>query len=109
MYLHEEIRQAFMAKCLAGVAALRVGDPADPATDAGPMVDEAAAARTGRWVDEAVALGGRVLAGGRASGTFFPPTVLENVPVTAQGCSNEAFAPVVIVFGFTDFDDVSRA
>ena len=108
MYLHEEIRQAFMAKFLAGVAALRVGDPADPATDLGPMVDEAAAARTGRWVDEAVALGGRVLAGGTADGTFFAPTVLENVPLTAQVCSNEAFAPLVVVFGFTDFGDAIR-
>jgi glyceraldehyde-3-phosphate dehydrogenase (NADP+) len=80
----------------------------DAATDLGPMVDEAAASRTQRWVDEAVALGGRVRAGGRANGTFFPPTVLENVPVTAQVCSNEAFAPVVVVFGFTDFDDAVR-
>jgi glyceraldehyde-3-phosphate dehydrogenase (NADP+) len=108
MFLHEEIRDAFMERFVAGARAMVVGDPIDAATDIGPMVDEAAAARTGRWVDEAVALGGRVLAGGRASGTFFPPTVLENVPVTAQVCSNEAFAPVVIVFGFTDFDDAIR-
>jgi glyceraldehyde-3-phosphate dehydrogenase (NADP+) len=108
MYLHEDIREAFMAKFLAGVAALRLGDPSDPATDLGPMVDEAAAARTQRWVDEAVALGGHVLAGGKAEGTFFEPTVLENVPVTAQVCSNEAFAPLVVVFGFADFGDAIR-
>jgi glyceraldehyde-3-phosphate dehydrogenase (NADP+) len=73
------------------------------------MVDEAAAARTQRWVDEAVSLGGRVLAGGHASGAFFEPTVLENVPVEAQVCSNEAFAPLVVVFGFTDFGEAIRA
>ncbi|MEW5991028.1 MAG: aldehyde dehydrogenase family protein [Chloroflexota bacterium] len=103
LFVHEAIRDAFMERFLAGVAALKLGDPLDPATDLGPMVDAAAAARTGRWVDEAVELGGRVLAGGRADGTFFPPTVLENVPVTAQVCSNEAFAPVVVVFPFADF------
>ncbi|HEX5590925.1 MAG TPA: aldehyde dehydrogenase family protein [Candidatus Limnocylindrales bacterium] len=108
MFLHDEIRDAFMEKFLAGVAALRQGDPLDPATDLGPMVDEAAAARTQRWVDEAVALGGTLRAGGRADGTFFPPTVLENVPVTAQVCSNEAFAPVVVVFPFSDFGDAIR-
>jgi glyceraldehyde-3-phosphate dehydrogenase (NADP+) len=108
MFLHEEIREAFMAKFLAGVAALRQGDPTDPTTDLGPMVDEVAAARTQRWVDEAVALGGRVLAGGRARGTFFEPTVLENVPVSAQVCSNEAFAPLVVAFGFTDFGEAIR-
>ncbi len=105
MYIHEDVREAFMEKFLAGVARLRLGDPADPTTDLGPMVDEAAAARTQRWVDEAVELGASVLAGGRADGTFFPPTVLENVPLTAQVCSNEAFAPVAVVFGFADFED----
>jgi glyceraldehyde-3-phosphate dehydrogenase (NADP+) len=103
LFVHEAVREAFMAKFLAGVAALRLGDPVDPATDIGPMVDGAAAARTGRWVEEAVALGGRVLAGGTADGAFFAPTVLENVPVSAQVCSNEAFAPLVVVFGFDDF------
>jgi len=108
MYIHEVVREAFMSKFLVGVAGLKLGDPADPTTDLGPMVDGAAAARTQRWVDEAVQLGARVLAGGRADGTFFPPTVLENVPLSAQVCSNEAFAPVAVVFGFTDFDDAIR-
>jgi glyceraldehyde-3-phosphate dehydrogenase (NADP+) len=69
------------------------------------MVDENQASRTQRWVDEAVTLGGKVLAGGTASGTLFPPTVLTDVPVTAQVCSNEAFAPVVVAFPFSDMGD----
>jgi acyl-CoA reductase-like NAD-dependent aldehyde dehydrogenase len=85
-----------------------MGDPLDPVTDLGPMVDDAAAARTQRWVDEAVQLGGRVLAGGSARGSFFEPTVLENVPVEAQVCSNEAFAPLVVMFPFTEFGDAVR-
>jgi len=109
MYVHEAVHEAFMDRFLAGVAALRVGDPADPSTDLGPMVDAAAAARTQRWVDEAVALGGRVLAGGTADGPYFPPTVLEGVPLAAQVCSNEAFAPLVVVFPFTDFGDAIAA
>ena len=95
----------FMAEFVEGVAALVVGDPLDPETDVGPMVDAGQAARTQRWVDEAVALGGRVLAGGRADGTFFPPTVLDDVPDDAQVCSNEAFAPLVVAFPFDDFDE----
>jgi acyl-CoA reductase-like NAD-dependent aldehyde dehydrogenase len=108
MYLHDDIREAFMAKFLEGVKGLRQGDPLDAATDIGPMVDEAAASRTQRWVDEAVALGATVLAGGKSDGTFYPPTVLENVPLTAQVCSNEAFAPVAVVFGFSDFGEAIR-
>jgi glyceraldehyde-3-phosphate dehydrogenase (NADP+) len=50
-------------------------------------------------------MGGKVLLGGRADGTFFPPTVLTDTPVTAQVCSNEAFAPLVVAFPFRDLDD----
>jgi glyceraldehyde-3-phosphate dehydrogenase (NADP+) len=105
IFVHEDVRAAFTDRFLAGVANLKMGDPLDPATDLGPMVDEHAAARTQRWVDEAVTLGGRLLAGGRAEGTFFAPTVLEDVPLHAAVCSNEAFAPVSVIAGFGDFGD----
>jgi len=108
IYLHEAIRGAFLEKFLAGVAALKMGDPIDPVSDLGPMVDGAAAGRTQRWVDEAVSLGGEVLAGGHAKGTYFEPTVLANVPLEAQVCSNEAFAPLVVVFPFSDFGEAIR-
>ena len=105
LFVHEDIQDAFMERFLAGVAQLKLGDPLDPTTDLGPMVDAAAATRTQTWVEEAVGLGGRVLAGGTAEGTFFRPTVLADVPVHAQVCSNEAFAPVVVTFPFHDLDD----
>jgi glyceraldehyde-3-phosphate dehydrogenase (NADP+) len=108
LFVHDDVREAFLDQFKAGVRALHLGDPLDPVTDVGPMVDEAAAARTQRWVDEAVQLGGRVVAGGKATGAFFEPTILEHVPVEAQVCSNEAFAPLVVVFGFTDFGDAIR-
>jgi glyceraldehyde-3-phosphate dehydrogenase (NADP+) len=105
MFIHEAVWDAFMEKFLAGVAALKVGDPIDPTTDVGPMVDAGQAGRTQRWVDEAVAMGGTVLAGGQADGSFFPPTVLTDVPIAAQVCSNEAFAPLVVAFKFATLDD----
>jgi acyl-CoA reductase-like NAD-dependent aldehyde dehydrogenase len=105
MFVQEAIWDAFMDKFLTGVAGLKVGDPLDPTTDIGPMVDDQQASRTQRWVDEAVAMGGKVLAGGQANGTFFPPTVLTDVPVAAQVCSNEAFAPLVVAFPFSDMGD----
>jgi glyceraldehyde-3-phosphate dehydrogenase (NADP+) len=108
MFVHEDVREEFLAKFNAGVAALKMGDPLDPTTDVGPMVDATQASRTKRWVDEAVQLGGRVVAGGTQDGAFFAPTVLENVPVEAQVCSNEAFAPLVVVFPFSDFSDAIR-
>ncbi|MFI5227051.1 MAG: aldehyde dehydrogenase family protein [Candidatus Limnocylindrales bacterium] len=104
MFVHERIWDAFMARFVEGAKALKVGDPLDASIDVGPMVDGAAASRTQRWVDEAVALGGKVLVGGKADGTFFAPTILTDTPVTAQVCSNEAFAPLVVAFPFSDFD-----
>jgi acyl-CoA reductase-like NAD-dependent aldehyde dehydrogenase len=108
LFVHEDVREAFLERFMTGVKALHLGDPLDPVTDVGPMVDEAAADRTQRWVDEAVQLGGKVLVGGQAKGSFFKPTVLENVPAEAQVCSNEAFAPLVVLFPFTDFGDAVR-
>jgi acyl-CoA reductase-like NAD-dependent aldehyde dehydrogenase len=85
--------------------ALRMGDPTDPSTDLGPMVEPEAAARTDRWVREAEAEGARVLAGGHADGAWFPPTVIVDAPRSAQVCSEEAFAPLVVAFPFADFED----
>jgi glyceraldehyde-3-phosphate dehydrogenase (NADP+) len=105
MFVHEDVWDTFMEAFVAGARALKVGDPLDPTTDLGPMVDGTAAGRTQRWVDEAVAMGGKLLLGGHADGAFFPPTILTDVPISAQVCSNEAFAPLVVAFPFRDFDD----
>jgi glyceraldehyde-3-phosphate dehydrogenase (NADP+) len=105
MFIHEAVWDPFLERFIAGAKAIRSGDPLDPETELGPMVDGAAASRTQRWVDEALAMGGKALLGGKADGTFFPPTILTDVPSTAQVCSNEAFAPLVVAFPFKDFGD----
>ena len=108
IFVHEDIWDEFMSRFVAASATLRVGDPMDPTTDVGPMVDEANARRTQDWVDEAVAMGGKVLLGGRAQGTYFPPTVLTDVPFNARVCSSEAFAPLVVAFKFSSMDEAIR-
>jgi glyceraldehyde-3-phosphate dehydrogenase (NADP+) len=108
MFVHEAVWDEFMARFAEGAKAIKTGDPLDPQTELGPMVDDAAAGRTQRWVDEAVAMGGKLVLGGKADGTFFPPTILTDVPLTAQVCSNEAFAPLVVAFPFRDFGDAVR-
>jgi glyceraldehyde-3-phosphate dehydrogenase (NADP+) len=108
MFVHEDVWDAFMPRFVAGAAALKVGDPLDMTTDLGPMVDEAAATRTQRWVDEAVALGGKLLLGGTADGTYVAPTILTDTPFSAQICSAEAFAPVVLAYPFRDMGEAIR-
>ena len=73
IFVHEAVQSGFTARLIEAAGRLRIGDPLDPQTELGPMVDPGAASRTQRWVDEAVALGARILLGGRADGTFFPP------------------------------------
>src|SRR5947209_14473568 len=108
MFVHEDVWDGFIPKLVEAAKGLKVGDPLDPQTDVGPMVDGNAASRTQRWVDEALAAGGKALLGGKAEGTFFPPTILTDVPVTAAVCSNEAFAPLVVAFPFRDLDQAIR-
>jgi glyceraldehyde-3-phosphate dehydrogenase (NADP+) len=108
IFVHDDVFDTFVERFIAAASTLQVGDPLDPTTDLGPMVDEKAALRTQAWVDEAVAMGGRVLLGGTADGTFFAPTILADTPVAARVCSQEAFAPLVVLFRFSDFDDAVR-
>jgi acyl-CoA reductase-like NAD-dependent aldehyde dehydrogenase len=67
------------------------------------MVDEAAVRRTDAWVQEAIRDGARALTGGRATGLFYEPTVLVDVPREARVCGEEVFAPVVNLFPVPDF------
>jgi glyceraldehyde-3-phosphate dehydrogenase (NADP+) len=69
------------------------------------MIDESEAARVEAWVGEAVALGARVVAGGRRLGpSLYAPTVLTDVPSSAKVCAQEVFAPLVGVYRFSDFN-----
>jgi glyceraldehyde-3-phosphate dehydrogenase (NADP+) len=108
IFIHRARYDEFLERLIEGARQLVVGDPLDPETQLGPMVDEQQAQRTDSWVREAEGMGGRVLLGGRADGAFFPPTVLVDTPPQAQVCSNEAFAPLVVAFPFDDFSDAVR-
>ncbi len=103
VYVHKDVWEDFSSALVAAVRALKVGDPMDPDTDVGPMIDEAAAQRTQEWVQEAVAEGAQVLTGGNAEGPFFAPTVLADVPPQSKVCRMEVFAPLVALFPFADF------
>ena len=105
LLVHAAVWDEFMERFTAAAAALKLGDPLDARTDIGPMVDAAAVARTERWVAEAVADGARVLTGGVSAGLFFQPTVIVDAERSAQLCSEEAFAPLVVAFRFDDIGE----
>jgi glyceraldehyde-3-phosphate dehydrogenase (NADP+) len=106
VYVHAHIFESFSAQLVSAVEKLVVGDPLDAGTDLGPMIDPGEAERIEEWVREAVAAGARVLTGGtRVGQASFAPTVLTAVPRDAKVCSQEVFAPVVVLEPFTSIDD----
>jgi len=103
--LDAPVYKEFCARFLEQVAALRMGDKADELTDMGPMISESAAQRVESWVHEAISLGARLLAGGRRTGAFYEPTVLEGVP---RGCTldrEEVYGPVVSLYRVEGLDE----
>ena len=100
----ETVYDDFVPRLVAQVEALGTGDPADPGTDVGPMIDEAAAERVLSWVDEAVEAGARVLTGGARDGVTMAPTVLVDVPSEARVVRQEVFGPVLVVQRVADTD-----
>lgn len=106
VYVHDAVFDAFAKELVRNVEALKVGDPLDPLTDVGPMIEEDEAARVDEWVREAVAAGGRVLTGGkRLGGAMYAPTVMTGVPSTAKVCAEEVFAPLVGLWPFSRLED----
>lgn len=114
VYVHASRIDELTRRLVQLVEKMKVGDPMDPETDIGPMIDEGEAERIDTWVQEAVAAGAEVLTGGkRLGGPLYTPTVLSNVAQDAKVCAQEAFAPLVGLFPFESFDaavtDVNRS
>ena len=106
VYVHRSRFDEFANRLVQLVERLKVGDPMDPETDLGPMIEESEAERIEAWVNEAVTAGARVLTGGqRLGGPLYAPTVLANVPRDAKVCAQEVFAPLVGLFPFDSFDE----
>jgi acyl-CoA reductase-like NAD-dependent aldehyde dehydrogenase len=105
IYVQRSVYQAFLERFLPHVEALVVGDPADEATDVGPVIDEAARRRILAWIDEARSLGAEVLAGGRAENGLILPTVLAAVPPQAKVSCEEVFGPVVTVAAYDGLEE----
>lgn len=106
VYVQRSVYEEFCAKTVAYTQKLVMGDPLDLATDIGPMISEQEAERVQGWVDEAVAQGAKILAGGRRRAAWFEPTILTDVKPEMKIVCMEAFAPV---FSIVPYDDIQEA
>jgi acyl-CoA reductase-like NAD-dependent aldehyde dehydrogenase len=104
LYLHESIAAGFIERFVSGARRLTCGDPTLDSTEVGPMIDRAAFERGLSLVAEARAAGASVLCGGEADGNIMLPTVISDVEPGMKVVCEEAFAPVVTIETFADFN-----
>lgn len=102
VYVHADIYETFLDNFIPRVKALKVGDPLEEATDVGPVIDRGAAERIETWLAEARRDGAEVLAGGTRSGNLWQPTALAAIQPAMRVSCQEAFAPLVGLYRYTD-------
>ncbi|MGV9316320.1 succinic semialdehyde dehydrogenase [Streptomyces sp. NPDC003691] len=114
LYVHESVADAFLERFTARTKAMRLGNSLAYGAEMGSLAGERQLETVVRHVDEAVAKGATVLAGGVArpdiGPLFYEPTILEGVGEPMAVCAEETFGPVVSVYRFSDEDEaVERA
>ena len=97
VFIHDSLYDQLAPKIVEKTKALTVEDAYNESTVVGPLINEAAAQRVEEWVNEAVAAGATLLAGGNRDGSYYAATVLADVPVDAKVSSCEVFGPVIVL------------
>ncbi|HEU0222979.1 MAG TPA: NAD-dependent succinate-semialdehyde dehydrogenase [Paracoccaceae bacterium] len=101
LYVQAGIYDAFAAKLVKAVEALKVGDGFEEGVTIGPLIDEAAVMKVEEHVADALAKGGKVATGGeRIAGNFYRPTVLTGITASMKVAREETFGPVAPLFRF---------
>lgn len=103
--VHASIAEEYAAKLAEKASALPVGDPTDPASALGPLIDEAQRDRVHSLVQDTVLAGGTVTAGGSYDGLFYRPTVLTGLTPDMPAWKEEIFGPVAPVLAYGSVDE----
>jgi succinate-semialdehyde dehydrogenase/glutarate-semialdehyde dehydrogenase len=107
----ESIADEFERKMVAGMERLVVGDPMDPATEVGPLANEAQVKTLSDQISRSVAAGARLLSGGYRldrPGYYFAPGVLTGITEDSPAYNEEIFGPVALLFRVPDIDQAIR-
>jgi acyl-CoA reductase-like NAD-dependent aldehyde dehydrogenase len=102
------VADEFAQKLAERASSLKLGDPRDPDTQIGPLVNEGALNRVTEHVEDAVAKGAELVTGGKAQGLHFTPTVLMGVTPAMRVYSEESFGPVVSIVPVNGIDEAVR-
>ncbi|MBN9333832.1 NAD-dependent succinate-semialdehyde dehydrogenase [Devosia sp.] len=112
IYVQDKVHDAFVAKLIERVRALKVGDGFAEGVMQGPLITEEAVAKVESHIADAIAKGARIEVGGKRHAlgqTFFEPTVLTGATGEMTLAGEETFGPLAPVFRFTDEDEVVAA
>lgn len=105
VFVHEYLYDEFQARYIQKVESLTVGDPADPATVIGPLINQRQADALNELVEQGIAEGAVAALRGEVNGTLFSPTVLTNVTCDMAVAQEEMFGPVVCLIPFSNEDE----
>lgn len=105
LFLHRDIEAEFFERLLEAVAAVRIGDPLSTMTNMGPVIDGSAARLVTERINETIAGGGTLLAGGGRSGNLIEPTVIADIGPDAPVLAEETFGPVIAIRRFERPED----
>lgn len=104
LFVHTSVYDALSERLLEKIAELTTGDPLAESTLVGGLIDEEAASNAIALIEEAKVAGATVLCGGTRVGTVVEPTLLADVPLDLRVCTDEAFAPIVVLQRYDDVD-----
>ncbi|RMD95491.1 MAG: phosphonoacetaldehyde dehydrogenase [Alphaproteobacteria bacterium] len=103
--VQESVADRFVPMVLERAKKIRFGDPMDPETELGTVVDEESAALFERRVQDAAKMGAEVLYDPGRRGALLPPIVVDQVPPTAELVMEETFGPVIPIIRVPDDDE----
>ena len=104
--VHNNIKDAFAKRLAEKLEAMKLGDPLDPQTQVGPIINEKAAIHIVEQIQHAVSQGAKLLCGGTRNGCFVKPAVLVDVPKNSDVATDEEiFGPVFPVIGFETIEE----
>ncbi len=108
IYVHEDIYEEFAQKLATETSKLKVGDPYEPDTFMGPLINEEAAIRAQKWVNSAIEAGARAILPPKREGKYFYPAILADVTDDMKIVCEEVFAPIVSLVKVKNYDEAIK-
>ncbi|HLS52013.1 MAG TPA: aldehyde dehydrogenase [Burkholderiaceae bacterium] len=113
LFVARHLYDDFLQRLVTGAQALRVGDPADEATQMGPLISESHRASVERYIEMGLKEGGKILTGGKRpqgdiydKGYYLEPTIIDGLNNQNTICQEEIFGPVLVTMPFDNLHDL---